>query len=68
MINRDKKQNCFAMISNEVINSKKISCKAKGLYAYLCSKPLSWKFSYAGISSQLLESEKQIRAMVKELE
>jgi hypothetical protein len=65
MINRLRSN--FTIVSNDVINSKDLSFKAKGLYSYLCSKPDNWKFSYSGICSQCQESEKQIRAMVKEL-
>lgn len=65
MINRLSEN--FTVISNEVLSNPKISLKAKGLYSFLCSKPNNWKFSYLGLSSQLLESEKQLRPLIREL-
>lgn len=57
----------YTIVANIVANNKELSLKAKGLYLFLCSKPENWKFSYAGLSSQLLESEKVLRPIVKEL-
>jgi len=57
----------FTIVENETLNNKKISLRAKGLYSFLSSKPDSWNFSYKGLASQLMESEKQIRSAVKEL-
>ena len=65
MINRVKKN--FTNVWNEVLINKEISLKAKGLYAYLCSKPDNWRFSYKGIVSQLKESNCSVRKAIKEL-
>ena len=40
MINRVKEN--YTIITNEVLSNPNLSLKAKGLYAYLCSKPESW--------------------------
>lgn len=65
MINRIRDR--FTRVDNFVLNDKNITLKAKGLYAFLCSKPDDWSFSYAWLKSQLKEWEKSLKAWVKEL-
>ena len=65
MINRLKEN--FTQVNNSILNNANISLKAKWLYAFLCSKPNSWEFSYEWLMSQLLEWEKALRSAVKEL-
>lgn len=57
----------FTIVSNIVLNDENISLKAKGLYAFLCSKPDDWDFNYKGLRSQLKEGEKAIRTACREL-
>ena len=42
----------FTQVSNEILNNKNISAKAKGIYAYLFSKPDDWSFAYNRIASE----------------
>lgn len=42
-LNRPK--NDFTIVSNFLLNDKTLSFKAKGLFAYLFSKPDDWDFS-----------------------
>ncbi len=65
MINRLRDN--FTMVDNEVLNSNELSLKAKWLYAFMCSKPNDWKFSYDWLKHQLQEWEKAIRTAIKEL-
>jgi len=65
MVNR--LQDNYTIVYNKILNNPDLSLKAKGLYAFLCSKPPSWKFSYDGLSAQLKEGKKAIRSAVKEL-
>jgi len=58
----------FTIVDNSILNSKELSLKAKGLYAYMLSKPENWNFSYAGMKFELKEGEKSLRSAVKELE
>lgn len=58
----------FTMIPNVVIDSDKLSLQAKGLYAYLMSKPVGWIFSEARISAQMKESRSAINRILVELE
>ena len=53
---------------NELLNNKKISLKAKGLFEYLQSKPDGWKVSEERISLQLKEGKSAIREALHELE
>ena len=56
------------MVANEVLQSSDVSLKAKGLYAYLFSKPKDWDFSADRIKNECKEDRKAILAVLKELE
>jgi len=60
-------RNRYATIPNELLNNQNISLKAKGLFAYLQSKPEDWTFSKARIAAQLKEGEKSITKAMAEL-
>lgn len=58
----------FGVIPSCLINDRSVSFKAKGLYAYIQSKPENWDFSADRIASQTKESVDAIRTGLKELE
>lgn len=58
----------FGIVPNSLLNDNTISLKAKGLYAYMHSKPDNWDFTINGIASQLLEQYKAVASALKELE
>jgi hypothetical protein len=58
----------FATTPNELLNDKTISLKAKGLFAYIQSKPDDWDFSVERIANSLLEGVESIRNTIQELE
>lgn len=58
----------FAQIKNEVLQDKNLSLKAKGLFAYLYSKPNDWEFSGDRMTSENLDGRKSIYSALKELE
>ena len=58
----------FTMVANEVFTNKNLSFKAKGLYAYLFSKPDTWDFSSNRMILESKEDRKTIMAMLRELE
>lgn len=58
----------FTMVANEVLASSSISLKAKGLYAYLFSKPDGWDYSADRIQRECKEERKAILRSLKELE
>jgi uncharacterized phage protein (TIGR02220 family) len=63
-----KIQRFFGAVPNDLLNNPDISFKAKGLYAYLNSKPDDWDFSIESISSQVKEGIDSVRAGIHELE
>lgn len=58
----------FTQVANEVLANKELSLQAKGLYAYLYSKPENWHFSYTRIAEEMSNGEKSVLAAIKELE
>lgn len=63
-----KIQRFFGAAPNELLNNPDISFKAKGLYAYLNSKPDNWDFSVESIAYQVKEGIDSVRAGIHELE
>ena len=61
-------KNKYGITPNELLNNKKISSRAKGLFAYIQSKPDGWDFSTERIASQLKEGIKAVRSTLQELE
>lgn len=69
MITNFKKEKIpFTQVANEVLNDKKLSLKAKGLYAYLFSKPDGWDFSSIRIKEDHIDGRKSVLSGLKELE
>lgn len=58
----------YGTTPNEILNSKELSLKAKGMYGFLQCKPDNWNFSTERIASQIKESEKVVRSTLQELE
>jgi hypothetical protein len=58
----------YGMTPNNLLNNKEISLKAKGLFAFMQSKPEDWKFSGKLIATQCKESLDSILSGLKELE
>lgn len=58
----------FAVIPNSVINDSSLSWKAKGLYAYINSKPDDWDFSSERIAKDSTDWRDSVRSWLKELE
>ena len=57
----------FAMIANEVLNDKKLSFKAKGIYSFMFSKPNGWNFTIRSMAKQVKDGEDGIRSGLREL-
>jgi len=58
----------FTQVANDVLNDKRLSAKAKGLYAYLYSKPQGWDFAIDRIEKDFQDGRKSINAGLQELE
>lgn len=58
----------FTQVANIVINDKTLSWKAKGLFAYLYSKPNDWDFSYDRIMKDSSDGKAATLTGLQELE
>lgn len=58
----------FTMVANEVLKDPSLSWKAKGMYAYLFSKPDEWDFSSLRIMREGIGGRHTVLAALKELE
>jgi hypothetical protein len=58
----------FTQVANGVLTDKRLSAKAKGLYAYLYSKPDGWDFAIDRIALEMADGRKSINEGLKELE
>ena len=65
---RIKIHRSFGAVPNDLLNNPQISFKAKGLYAYMNSKPDNWDFSIQAIAAQNREGTEAIRSAIHELE
>ncbi|MBT7350538.1 hypothetical protein HN803_07200 [candidate division WWE3 bacterium] len=57
----------FTQIANEVLNSKLLTFKAKGIYAFMMSKPNGWNFTIRSMAKQVKDGEDGIRSGLREL-
>lgn len=58
----------FTQVANGVLTDKRLSAKAKGLYAYLYSKPDGWDFAIDRISLEMADGRRSINEGLHELE
>lgn len=68
MIKRTTRTNNFTIINNRVLERADLSLKAKGLWAFVMTKPDGWQTSIRGLKAQLQEGDASIRSALKELE
>ncbi len=58
----------FTQVANGVLHDSGLTAKAKGLYAYLYSKPDGWNFAVGRITAEMADGVDSIYAGIKELE
>lgn len=58
----------FTIVSNNIINDKRLSWKAKGVFSYLYSKPDDWDFSSARMKEDSSDGRDLLLSALKELE
>lgn len=68
MIIRTEKNKDYTVIANFALNDSNLSLKAKGLWAYIMTKPDKWNINGRGLAEQLKESRPTINTILKELE
>lgn len=61
-------KNRYGVVPNDILNNKKLSFKAKGLFGFLQSKPNGWDFSVERISNQTKDGKDSVSTGIKELE
>jgi len=57
----------FTQVSNQILTEPTLSLKAKGIYAYLFSKPDGWTFYLNTIKREVKEGYKAFHSGIKEL-
>lgn len=57
----------FTQVANSVLIDKTLSLRAKGLFAYIYSKPYGWEFSSHRMAKESVEGRDAIRTATKEL-
>ena len=62
-----KKVKNYISMSNELLQNKELSLKAKGLLSYMLSLPNDWNYSLEGLVSNCKESKTSIRSTLNEL-
>ena len=65
--NINKEKVPFTQIANEVLNSKLLTFKAKGIYSFMMSKPNGWNFTIRSMAKQVKDGEDGIRSGLREL-
>lgn len=58
----------YGVAPNEVLNSKNLSFKAKGIYTYMQSKPDGWDFNASRIAKDTNDGRDKVLTGLKELE
>jgi hypothetical protein len=62
-----KRENPYAQIDKTVLNDKRLSWKAKGLLAFLLSKPDNWEINIKNLIKQAKDGKEAIYSGIKEL-
>lgn len=67
-IHHTKKERDYTVFDNEMLRNPNLSLKAKGLLAYMLSRPPDWAFSVRGLSASGKDGPDSVRAALQELE
>lgn len=67
IIRSNKRENPYVMIDKHGLNDERLSWKAKGLLAYLLSKPDDWTVYVSDLIKRSKDGEDSVRAGLKEL-
>ena len=67
-IHRTKKEKDFLIIDNAILRAPDLSLKAKGMLAFMLSRPDDWSFSIKGLSKFCRDGPDSVRSAVAELE
>jgi hypothetical protein len=67
MLKLEKPKDNYTMVCNELLRDKRLSLRAKGLYALMFSKPHDWVFYEGALVEESAEGRDAIRAAMREL-
>jgi hypothetical protein len=62
-----KRENPYAQIDKTVLNDKRLSWKAKGILAFLLSKPDNWEINIKNLIKQAKDGKEAVYSGIKEL-
>jgi len=65
MIEKIRVKQNYTVVPNAILRDPNLSLRAKGLYAYLCSKPGTWRFSMSRVEGS--DGRAAIRSAMQEL-
>ena len=68
LIRTHKERGDYFMMHKQPINNQELSWKAKGMLAYLMSKPTNWEIRTADLIKKATDGEDAVRAGLNELE
>lgn len=68
IIRVQKRENPYVMLDKEFLSNEELSWKAKGLLAYLLSKPDDWQIAEADLIRRSKDGRDAVRAGLRELE
>ena len=68
MIIRSRREHNYTIVANEVLEHTRLSFAAKGLLAYLLSRPDNWSVSYRQLATVGCDGEHTTRRLLRELE
>lgn len=66
-LGENRTQKGFVRVPNEILNNPSLSFGAKGLWAYMASKPEGWRFTIRLIATQSKDSRDAVASRLKEL-
>jgi hypothetical protein len=66
-VGRKRKKNGFTQISNSMLEDNQLSWRAKGLLAYMLSRPDNWKINKADLLKRGTEGRDAMQGALKEL-
>lgn len=68
IIRTNKDNNPFVMLDKTALNDSNLSWKAKGVHAFMMSKPDDWKFYMENIEKSSKDGRESLRSAFKELQ
>ena len=65
---RSGREDGFTVLYNSMVKDDRLPLEAKGLFAYIMSRPPDWKFSVSGLAASTKTSKDKVRRILGQLE